>query len=69
VTAPTPEQRAAGERCVRHALEVELLTSRGDVDGAMEYLARVEHAEGAQMVTNITHLMALRLKLLIPEML
>jgi hypothetical protein len=69
VTAPTPEQQAAGQRCMQHTLEVELLTSRGDVDGAMDYLARVEHTEGPQMVQNITALMTLRLRIPPPEML
>jgi hypothetical protein len=69
VTAPTPEQQAAGQRCLHHVLEVELLTSRGDIDGAMGYLAKVEHTEGTQMVRNIEALMTLRLRILPPEML
>jgi hypothetical protein len=69
VTVATPEQQAAGQRCMQHTLEVELLTSRGDVDGAMGYLANVERTEGPQMVRNITALMTLRLNILPPEML
>lgn len=69
MTAPTPEQQAAGRRCVDHVVKVEYMTSHGDVDGALEYLANVQRAEGPQMVRNITDLMTLRLNILPPEML
>lgn len=69
MTTRTPEQIAAGKRCLDHALRVESLTSVGDIDGAMGYLAAVERAEGTQMVQNITHVLTLRLSILPPEML
>ncbi|MFC0438742.1 hypothetical protein [Kutzneria buriramensis] len=69
MTGRTPEQIAAGARCIYHADIVQVMVSLGDVDGAHAYLSKIEQAEGEQLVRNVTDLIALRLGLIPPEML
>lgn len=69
MTAPTPEQKRLGERCVFHADMVMVMTSAGDVPAAEGYLAKVAAMDGAQMAKNVIDLITLRLAILPPEML
>lgn len=66
---PTAGQKRLGARCVLHADMVQAMTSAGDVSGAQDYLKQVETHDGRQMAKNVEDRLALRLRILPPDML